>query len=91
MSRTRFTYFASNYQPRLILQNLLTNESVRRMLDQLHSAGSAAREQLCSSQTDARFLRKLIQLNVVVPYTIHGNTRYRIKKLPPYYFSNCAA
>ncbi|MFK8057522.1 MAG: hypothetical protein AB8F78_15460 [Saprospiraceae bacterium] len=83
MSRTRYNYFASNNQPKLVINSLLKQPETRALLTRL-SAKALTLEEAVVADNDLAVLRKLQRVNVVSSYTIGGVTKYRLRKLPPY-------
>jgi len=83
MSRTRYTYFASNNQPKLVINSLLKAPQTQALILRL-SAKPLTLKEAVVAEGDLAVLRKLQQVNVIRAYTIGGVTRYRIRKLPPY-------
>lgn len=84
MSRTRATYFASNNQPRLVVERLLTLPHTLRLLHHLRAGGHSAAE-LDATDGEARTrLRQLCRVNLVTAYQIGEQWRYRRRRLPPY-------
>ncbi len=83
MARTRYNYFASNNQPKLVINSLLKQPETQALLTRL-SAKPLMLQEAVVAENDLAVLRKLQRVNVVRAYTIGGVTRYRLRKLPPY-------
>jgi len=83
MARARYNYFASNNQPKLVINSLLKSPKTQALLLRL-SAKPLTLKQTVVADGDLAILRKLQKVNIVRSYTIGGVTRYRLRKLPPY-------
>ena len=83
MSRSRYAYFASNNQPKLVIRSLLKCLKTQALLARLSVKPLTLHEAIVAD-TDLPVLRKLQQVNIVTSYTIGSVTRYRLRKLPPY-------
>lgn len=83
MSRTRYNYFASNNQPKLVVNSLLNQPETQALIMRL-SAKPLTLKEAVVTESDLAVLRKLQRVNIVRAYTIGSVTRYRLRKLPPY-------
>jgi len=83
MSRTRYNFFASNNQPKLVINSLLKQPEAHAILTRL-SAKPLTLKEAVANDGDLALLRKLQRVNVISSYTIGGVTKYRLRKLPPY-------
>jgi len=83
MSRTRSVYFASNYQPRLILERILRLPWTMSILYQLQQGETRPENLRTPTLTTRRRLQQLVQVGLVRSYQIGHEWRFRLRKLPP--------
>ena len=83
MSRTRTHYYASNNQPRLIVESLLKLPFTLSMLEALRKQRYTGNE-IAPNKAMRERLRQLRQVNLITAYEIAGVIYYRATRLPPY-------
>lgn len=82
MSRTRARFFASNYQPRPVVERLLTHAVVRDVLRRLSVRAHTLAELGLDGEGRA-LLRLCVKVDLVRAYTLGDTPRYRARRFPP--------
>lgn len=83
MSSTRTTYYASNNQPRLVVESLIKMPFTLEMLLSLRERRHTKNE-IAPTHTHLERLRQLRHVNLVTAYEIAGITYYKATRFPPY-------